>query len=326
MPALIEGVDLVALCAILLLIGLLTAVRYSFVKLADVLDVGIFGYRPFKGIATAIENTIVAGCNEGIKALGSVAHDLWVGAKWSFNEAIKALMYVPNKLHAAIDYLWHTAIPSYVKAYVKPYADKILTLETKIEKAITDEGKDVLDLSTRISNLTSSIPGEINKRVGSMASTLRGEFTSGIDKLRGEVTREIDAATKGIEGNATEAIDRLKTAEQSAIDSVQKAEDATAKELKDLLGRLDLTTIMGAVAAVPLINAAVNTLEAESGLGRAECRAKVKNICSTDPSIWENLLAGLVALGLTMSIAEILEAANEYAQTQADSLELLSQG
>lgn len=75
--------------------------------------------------------------------------------------------------------------------------------------------------------------------------------------------------------------------------------------------------IAGAVAAVWAVTAAIAT---EAGLGRAECRGKVKGICQTDPSRWGGFLAGLAPLGVLIDLQALAKAAELAAEIAAPAV------
>jgi hypothetical protein len=324
MPAVaLEAVDLVALCGILLLIGLLTTVSYTFTKLADVIDVGILGAHPFRGVANAIESTIVAGCNTGIRALGSVAHDLWVGAKWSFNEVIQALMFVPNGVHAALQHLWKNAVPGLVKAYIAVLSKEINALAAGVTNLTSELGTDILRLDTKIENTATATFNSATQVIDSKVKQVEVDLTHGLNAIRASIEADIRSAVGTAEQTGTAALDKIRDAENAAIDSLKQAEGATAVELRNLAGQIPFTGIAAVIASVPLLQAAVNTLESEAGLTRPECRAKVKGICGVDPSAWAGLLEGLAIMAAGISLAEIFTLAEDAAKTALPVVEKL---
>lgn len=324
MPAvLLEGVDLVALCAILLLMGLTIAVAYTFEKLADVLDVGILGAHPFRGVANAIRSTIVAGLNDGIKALGSVAHDLWVGAKWSFNELVQAIMAIPNGVHAALQYLWNQAIPDYVKASLSAVHKEVNALSAKVTNLTSELGTDILRLDTKIEHTATATLNSATKVIDSKVKQVEGELTHGLNAMQASIEADIRSAVAGAEKVGSTALDKLRQAEDAAIDSLKQAEGATATDLRNLSGQIPFNDIASVIAAVPLLRAAINTLESEAGLERPECRAKVKGICGVDSSQWTNLLEGLALLAAGVSLADIFQLAEDAAKTALPVVEAM---
>lgn len=321
MAIVLEGVDLVALCAILVLMGLLIATRNTFVALASVLDKSILGVRPFHSIAVAIENTIIAGCNVGIRALGSVAHDLWAGLLWTVNETVQAIMSIPNGVHAALNFLWDHAIPTYVKASIAVLNKSINAVDARVDAVWKELSGDVVALETMIKNTATATAQTLRRDISSAVSNLRGDVAADIRDVRVDVKHEIAIAVGGAEAIGNEALDRLRRAEDAAIEGLRRSEDATAQELRDLIKDIPLTDIAAALAAIPLLRAAVDILEAETGLGRAECRAKVKNICGTDPSQWAQLLEGLVLVGIGLSIQDVIEAIVGVAEVIAPEIQ-----
>lgn len=327
MPAVLVAVDLAALCAILLLIGMLIAVAYTFEVVADQLDISLFGTHPFRSLSNGIRDYIVGGCNKGIKALGTVAHDLWAGAKWSVTELIQAVMAIPNGVHAALQYLWKTAIPDYVKASIGTLHTQLNTLSATVAGLAKSVGSEVSRLDAKIENTATAT---LKTAVGDISGAMRGiefEVASDLAALRTDISTEIGKAVHGAEGVGAAAVAKLQAAEDAAIGAVSRAEAATAGELREFIGEVPLTDIEGVIAAVPLIAAAVNILEAETGLGRAECRAKVKGICGTDPSAWGRLLEDIALVGVGLSLTDIAGLMQEAAKVAAPVLhELVDAG
>jgi hypothetical protein len=87
----------------------------------------------------------------------------------------------------------------------------------------------------------------------------------------------------------------------------------TWDELNDHLHDLPLRELLGMVAAVPLVYGLIHVLAREAGLDSARCRAKNKGICGTDPRLWENLLAGLVPLGIAFDLKDLMRIAERLA-------------
>lgn len=326
MPAVIEGVDLVALAAILLLIGLLTAVKYTFVYMSVALDISILGVRPFKSIGNAIESTVIKGCNAGIAALGSVAHDLWAGSQWMLDQLAQAIMAIPNGVHAALDYLWKHAMPAYVKAAIGDAHTAINGLGAKLDFWSTELAHEVTRLDAKITataNATlSTAEGEFTRAVAEVQHLVNGQLTS----IRTELLNDLGSSVASAEATGASAVEALRKAEQAAVDAVSDAQTATADELRDLVGNIPLSDLTGIIASIPLLASVVQTLEAESGLENSSCRAKVKGICGTDPLQWAKLLEGLALLGVGLSLEEVFKLAGEYAGTVIGEIEAVAKG
>jgi O-glycosyl hydrolase len=68
-----------------------------------------------------------------------------------------------------------------------------------------------------------------------------------------------------------------------------------------------------AVVPVAATAAAAAAAVAAAGIDRAECAAKVKGICGTDPAAWASLLEGLAVLGFAFSLEELAKVAEPLA-------------
>lgn len=327
MPAAIAaGVDLVALCGVLVLIGMLIAVRSTFAKLADLINVSVFHSHPFASVAKAIENTIVEACNRDIAVLGGVAHQLWRGLKWSVALIPQMVMKLANATDNALDWLRHNALPMVIKITLAPIHLAIVGLEAGLKAVGIDLAREVTRLDTKIDNLRRDIAGIWQKDIASAVRTVEHDLTVGLNHLETTIANDIRGAISTAEGYGTSALDKLRAAEDAAIGSIKSAEEKTAGELRGLINNLPLTDIASVVAAVPLVVEAVRVLEAETGLGRAECRAKFRGICGTDPTQWTRLLEGLVLIGLSMSIEEMIRAAAEFGKLSEHVIRDLAQG
>lgn len=327
MPAAIAaGVDLVALCGVLVLIGMLIAVRSTFAKLADLINVSVFHSHPFASVAKAIENTIVEACNRDIAALGSVAHELWRGLKWSVALIPQMVMAVVNATDSALDYLRHNALPAVIKISLAPLHLAITAAKAAADAVGIDLAKEVGRLDAKIDSFKRDVVGLWRQDIASAVKTVEHDLTVGLNHLETTVATDIRQAISTAEGYGTSALDKLREAENAAIGSIRSAEDKTAADLRGLINQLPLTDIASVVAAVPLVVEAVRVLEAETGLGRSECRAKFRGICGTDPSQWTRLLEGLVLIGLAMSIEEMIRAAAEFGKLSEHVIRDLAQG
>lgn len=321
MAVVIDAVDLVALAALWVLIGLTLAAAYTFQKFADTINVSILGQHPFAGVARGIENTIVHWCNVGAKSLEGVANLLWRGLTWSISVTLQAIMAIPRDIHNALAYVKDHLIVNVVRASLSTIHTAVNALEARVGTVTRELSSEVVRLDAKIERTATATVGTIERELGSEITRVEGEITSDIQSLRHTLRSEIDAAAKGAESIGAAALSKLSAAENAALDALDKAEGATAAELRDFIKQVPLTDIGAALAALPLVIAAVNILEAETGLGRAECRAKVKGICGTDPSQWAKLLEGLALVGIGFNIKELIEAIVGVAETVAPELE-----
>ena len=321
MPAALEAVDIVTLLAVFLLIGMLLAVRNTFSLLAVALDVSIVGLHPFRFLSTALESTIIRGCNAGINALNDVAHAMIEGLVWSFTWMVNAIKTGLNYTGEALDYLRNTAIHAVIKAYLAPINKAISDIENGTKAATGELAKEITRIDATIDTKVGAAVTTLERKLGTAVKTVEGDITSQVDSLRKAVDTEIRSMVTTAEAKGSAAVTALGKAESAAIGAIGEAEDATAQKLRDLIHSLPLTDIASVAAAVPLIAAAVQVLEAETGLSNEQCRSKVKNICSTDPNIWAQILGSLVAIGLTFSLKDIVELIVKFGEANAGLIE-----
>lgn len=135
-------------------------------------------------------------------------------------------------------------------------------------------------------------------------------------KLEAEVTTaesqaKIDAAgaESAAEAFAASAVAQSEAVASTAIAQVKAIAIGATGDLTDFesyIGSLSLPDLIASTAAVAALLTVVLT---DTGLDNASCRAKVKGICGTDPIAWASLLAGVVALGVSFDLADIVTAA-----------------
>jgi hypothetical protein len=83
----------------------------------------------------------------------------------------------------------------------------------------------------------------------------------------------------------------------------------TVEELEQLLGRVPWRTVGGMLSGSVIAAYLLRALEREAGLGREECRTRVRGICGTDMRMWEDFLGALVPLAALVSLAELADLA-----------------
>src|SRR5438132_6322315 len=99
---------------------MLYAIRYTLVRAVQALDVSIAGLHPFHGIATTVENTVLAAVNAAIRASEAAISGLWRGLVWSFEEMWDATKYLADQTLVAIGVLVHSKIPALIAAALNP--------------------------------------------------------------------------------------------------------------------------------------------------------------------------------------------------------------
>lgn len=325
MPVILEAADLVLIAALLVLIGLLTGTKYTFVLLANVLDVGIAGVHPFRGIANRIESTIIGGINDGINDLGGVLHDLWTALTWSIHEMVKAIDGLASDTYHAFNYLFKTSIHALIHLYTDPIWQQMARLDAYAKLVANDLANDVESLRTDITNKVAATKETVERDLSTAFLNAEHTIATGLTDLKNTLEGEIHRAETSAESAGTEAVSKLRAAENAAIDALGRVEGATTIELNDFIGKVPLTDILSVIAAVPILSALVNTIASESGLEKAECRSKVKSICTTDPSVWSNFIAGLLAYEGATNLRALIEVGGQIARGMEDTIVELGQ-
>lgn len=321
MPIALPLIDLGALTGVLLLIGTLSVIAYTFARLANVLNFSVFGVHPLHNVADAIHNTIVAGCNDGIKTLDKWAIYLFDGLKTVTMALVHGVEDLANGTNDALSYLVHTKVPALVDAAIHDVvkvANNALTRVDSLEKSVA---KDVARLDNTIDAKAKAAVLAAGAATATAIKSVRNEIGSDVTTLRQEISAAAHGATATAESVASEALNRLQTAENAAIGALDKTVGATGEDLRNLINEIPFTDIAAVIAAVPVLTALVKTLEAETGLENESCRSKVKQICATDPSVWTQLLTDLAPLGLVFSLRELVEVARPIIADTKDAIE-----
>lgn len=118
------------------------------------------------------------------------------------------------------------------------------------------------------------------------------------------------AALRAAEAAGLAELDRVTKA---ALEGVKSIAVTAENEIGALVGDLDLSEAAALIASIPLLATLVHSIATEAGLENAECRKKVKGVCSTPTSAWDNLLKGLLGLGFLVSLPELAKIANGMA-------------
>lgn len=211
----------------------------------------------------------------------------------------------------------------------------IVSFFNGIEDNVREFISSIADFSTSVERafealLADTIPRKIEAALGSVRRTATTAYNdaqaalTGIDQLRKDVALDL----RGIGNDIAGQVDRVETAirnvdlphlERLLRQDFTKGIDAVSGELTDLegfldqqltdvwkyLGELPKADLIALLAAVPALAALVNTIATEAGLENADCRSKVKGICTTPLDEWAGLLDDLIPLTLAFSLAEM---------------------
>lgn len=116
---------------------------------------------------------------------------------------------------------------------------------------------------------------------------------------------------------ATAAIAEAQAQSEAALAVVAGVADAARGGVIDIEELIRANGWAALIASVPALAILVHAIATESGLENASCRGKVKNICQTDASAWEGLIAGLVAVGLAFNLRELAAVARPLVEELA---------
>jgi hypothetical protein len=330
--ALEAGYDLSALAGCFLLIGLLSVIAFTFAKLATVLDVGIGPYHPFRGVSHAISNTIVDGCNSGIRSLERIAASFESGLIDSFGLliAIPALLFVG--VRALTEYLWHTAIPSFVHSITNPIVRDVAAVRSSVA-ALTTEVQGVYNravsytnaaeaktlgqaeayVNTQLSGVLHTAEAYADRAVGQLAASESGAINNAIS-IAHSALAAANAAEAAAVGEAerftTAAVAASEAAGARALTAVRSIAITAEQDLGQIEGNLGALGVAGLIASIPALATIVNAIATEAGLENSDCRSKVKGICGTNTGAWTNLIAGLAVVGAGFDLASLAGAAN----------------
>lgn len=300
MAVALEAVDLAALCAEALAWALVVCTIILLKKLVSVMhfkiDLGIVSFEPLGWLANALTSYVIAGAEDARSALEGAMHATFNGLVWSINQLLDALDYLEGGVKSALSYLWHTAIRPLVHAIVDP----VRTLASKAEAEVVSLSKTVADDLTKA------------ERYASAKAT--AAFTDAEAFTRNEVT-----AARSDAARATAAVVARLDGINSQVGTI--AGDVAAAPgivWGDLTRNLDARNLADAATLAVLAAAAVHTLAADSGLENADCRAKVKGVCGTDPSQWGKLLAGLALMEGVVHLRELVDLSRPFVALGAD--------
>lgn len=138
MFALDAGLDLGGLAGCYVAIGLLAIIITMLEQLDSVLNVSILGFRPFAGVAHAIDNTIIAGLNRAVRFLEAKAAQFESGVITALELLIAIPILVVLGLQKALEYLWSAALKPTIHAITNPIratASQALALARTAEAA-----------------------------------------------------------------------------------------------------------------------------------------------------------------------------------------------
>lgn len=292
--ALEAGYDLGGLAACYILIAFLEVLVLTLAVVSGVFNISILGKRPFAGISSAINNTAIRWANDALVKVERIASKFQSGLLEALYLVLGLPLLLLVGLRQALEYAWNEALHPVIHRITDPIRKTANEALAESVGAAQGVATGLATLEHEIGALRKDVTHDISSATHDLRGVLEGELFKGIDEVR---------------GTALAAIDELARLEGAAIGAALDVAGKTLGELHDFEKRLPLDDIASVVAAVPLLLALVQVLEAETGLDRAVCRSKVKGICGVDPGGWEGLLAGALLIEGVLNFRELVEAA-----------------
>jgi hypothetical protein len=214
------GLDLGGLAGCYVLIAILVIVAWTFGKLADAIDFSIsipyvFGTKtihPLGGVAQAIENSVVAGCNDGIKALEGAAADFENGLLQSLELIVGLTLLLGVGVKDALVKLWGVALDSRIHAIVdatSSVASKASSDVSSLAKTVADDvtkaesyaaGKATAALTDAKSYTEMQVAGLATKLAGDLATLTDSTIPHLIGKDLAKGGAIAESIAKAVEG------------------------------------------------------------------------------------------------------------------------------
>jgi len=306
---LLEGIDLVAIAVFLLLLAFLYSLKYTITPLLNVLHSAL-GWVPGVGkLVGDAENAIVGAIDSGITTVSKVAHDLWLGSLDATIYLVDALRSLGAAVEQHVRTLYDESLPAWARWAL---GESLLVIGVVAAPYPT--------VAAWIHGIAADLRAYARGRADAVAQAAADALTDATTTIYQDVLEATATTLTSAEAYADFQVQTVADELDAVRRDLAAAEGAVAGELpelpglgydalRDAFGRLDLERLAGLLGAGALTGYLVQALAREAGLADAECRGKVKQICATDAAAWENLLAGLVALGFAFSLRELYDVA-----------------
>jgi hypothetical protein len=330
--------DLTVVAAWLVALGLAYLAYQLSQAIANVIDIHIplIG-NPFHGLAVALENSIVSWTEQAVKASeAGIARGIsGLIDSMGLLIGLAALLYIG--VRKALVYGWGTAIPALVETAVRPVRTLASKAETTAESATSlawanltraEAYADKQSASALTDAQLQALRDAENAAVthamqvaadGIAAAEAKAQQLVAAAEAQAEagITEAEALARSGVsqaEAQAQSALAASEAAASSALDIVRSVAVGAEQDLRTIEGTIGAAGVAALIAAIPALATLVNTLVTETGLENQSCRTKVKGICGTDPSAWENLLFGIAAAGVALDFRQFVSAAAALAE------------
>jgi hypothetical protein len=296
------------------------------------------------GVLLAIPLLLAYGVKAALEylwshALGPFVHNIADVAKgvadkaWSHVQTLEGT--VATNVGKAEDYADGAA--AHALSTAKTYADKwidnaVSVLNSNIRAGVAEAegfastavGKlrtaEDAAIDTAVSLANAANAAGIAASAGALATAeheIAAASAAALGAAAGALTTAEDFAARqaaAVRADALAAAAGVEAAVTGSLDVVRSIAIGAENELKDLEGIYGALGTATLIASIPALATIVHAIASEAGLENQSCRSKVKDICRTDPSAWEDLLGGLVALGFVFSLPELVKIATPMAE------------
>lgn len=337
------GLDLGALAGCFVAIALLTLVAYLLEHLSD----------PFRGIylvggyiADAIDSLtspLLSGVQDALSALEKSAASFEQGLLQSLELLVGIPLVLADGLYVGLKALWTHYLAPFVNHVVADIRADVKGIEQDITSLYTLATTDLARAETyadkEISAASGALYAELRSEIHAAENAAEGYADKAVSALRAAedaaLSKAIAAANAGIaaaeaaahtaeteaEAFTSGAVAKAEALANTAIADVRGIAVGAEDDIATLIGKYGLAGAAGLIASIPLLATLVNTIATESGLENADCRSKVKGICGTSTPAWENLLAGIAAIGVAFNLRDIVDAADAIFTDAADLIQ-----
>lgn len=232
----------------------------------------------------------------------------------------QALTALADATLAAFEHLVTVTLPREIRAGIRDVKDTADRAYTTAHNAAVDISNLDDAVTTRIHDARRAVERELSDGIDTVERDLRAEIDRKIARGIGDLRNDVLGRLQGLEGEISGAEADIRGEVATRLRGIEAEIGTDVATVEGDIERLGIPGIAQKIAELAGAAAIVDVIVNEAGLGRAECRAKVKGICSTDPSQWDNMLAGLLALDFGIGLRELIEAGNAIVSTVGSEL------
>lgn len=345
MPVLIEGIDLVAVAALFVVVGLLYTVKWWLRPAFNILDATVGRIPGVGSFVTRAENAVIGALDDAIGAVQGAALKLFKGGVHLAQLTGHVMLTLAAQVYQAFENLWHTRLPQEFAARLTPIRLEIAAvigsigeINHRLTAAVHSLDDAMDDVRRRIANTieptihdlaANVVPrieaeihdvrsvlhneiGELARATGKTVNALEHDLTAGLSAT----AQNIITARMAVEGELAEGISAAEAFATSTAGTVER-------ELRDFENLVPLAQIGTIIAAWPFVYSLAQSLVIEAGLGNESCRRKVNNVCGVDEIGWTDLLSLLGAVGIGFGLSDLLPIVEGIVSTVIDDVESL---